>query len=372
MKELSIEEEAKAYDEVRKKIAIRFGSNVADEIFYQFGMSEDEMIRKELLDFCKNRAEYYPNDPKYENISAWIAWLEKQGEQKPADRVKLMFKVGDWIIYDRHISKVKDMDSEGYLVEDTYGDEGILPKEFAEKHYHLWTIAEAKDGDVLADDRAILLFRNLGNKNWKDVISYYAVLETNLNNWFSISDDEEYWGKVEDCELNPATKKQRDTLMKAMAGAGYTFDFEKKELKNIGQKTADIERGAKGNEREIPNSAWNEEDECTLNGILADYKSMCKTYRDWLESLKNRVQTKQEWSEEDKERFESCIKVLQTSDGYDTINAKWFKSLKDRYTWKPSDEQMITLRHVISGCSYDIEPLVEIEEHLKKLRKEDV
>jgi hypothetical protein len=48
----------------------------------------------------------------------------------------------------------------------------------------------------------------------------------------------------------------------------------------------------------------------------------------------------------------------------------WLKSLKDRYTWKPSDEQIIELRHVISGCSYDIEPLVEIEEQLKKLREE--
>ena len=42
--------------------------------------SDDERIRKELLDFCKNRAEKYSNDPKYKNISAWIAWLEKQGE----------------------------------------------------------------------------------------------------------------------------------------------------------------------------------------------------------------------------------------------------------------------------------------------------
>ena len=30
-----------------------------------------------------------------------------------------------------------------------------------------------------------------------------------------------------------ATKEQRDTLMKAMADAGYTFDFESKELKKI-------------------------------------------------------------------------------------------------------------------------------------------
>ena len=41
------------------------------------------------------------------------------------------------------------------------------------------------------------------------------------------------------------------------------------------------------------------------------------------------------WSEDDEERFESCIKLLQTSDGYDTINVKWLKSIKDRI--HPSD-----------------------------------
>ena len=33
--------------------------------------------------------------------------------------------------------------------------------------------------------------------------------------------------------FRPATKEQRDTLMKAMTNAEYTFDFEKKELKKI-------------------------------------------------------------------------------------------------------------------------------------------
>ena len=55
---------------------------VLERLFPELKESEDEKIRKELLDFCKNRAEYYPNDPKYKNISAWIAWLEKKGEQK--------------------------------------------------------------------------------------------------------------------------------------------------------------------------------------------------------------------------------------------------------------------------------------------------
>ena len=34
MKELSIEEKARNYDEVYKKVAVRFGSNVADEILF--------------------------------------------------------------------------------------------------------------------------------------------------------------------------------------------------------------------------------------------------------------------------------------------------------------------------------------------------
>jgi len=91
MKELSIEEKAKRYDEAYKvaENIRRFSSDIAEinrmeEIFPELKESEDEKIRKELLGFCKNRAEYYPNDPKYKNISAWIAWLEKQGEQNPA------------------------------------------------------------------------------------------------------------------------------------------------------------------------------------------------------------------------------------------------------------------------------------------------
>lgn len=73
MKELSIEEKAKHYDEVREKISIRFGSNVADEIFSLFEMSEDEGI--ELLNYL------YDVHDDDEERARWIAWLEKQGEQ---------------------------------------------------------------------------------------------------------------------------------------------------------------------------------------------------------------------------------------------------------------------------------------------------
>ena len=57
---------------------------------------------------------------------------------------------------------------------------------------------------------------------------------------------------------------------------------------------------------------WSEEDKCTLNGILADYKSMNATYRHWLEALPERftLQPKQEWNEEDKNFINHCADLL--------------------------------------------------------------
>lgn len=62
----------------------------AEKYFTELKESEDEKIRKELLSFCQNRADNYPNDPKYKNISAWIAWLEKQNKHQ-----QLYIRFGD-------------------------------------------------------------------------------------------------------------------------------------------------------------------------------------------------------------------------------------------------------------------------------------
>ena len=66
------EEKAKAYDVAREKIAVRFGTNVAEEIFSEFEESEDEKIRKEIRNFIWG----YPN--KLIERDKWLAWLEKQ------------------------------------------------------------------------------------------------------------------------------------------------------------------------------------------------------------------------------------------------------------------------------------------------------
>ena len=78
------------------------------------------------------------------------------------------------------------------------------------------------------------------------------------------------------------------------------------------------------------------------------------------------------WSEEDEKIINKLIAVVELYYGIGNDLDKqrclsWLNSLKDRYTWKPTKEQLTELRCVISGCSYDIEPLVELEKELKAL-----
>ena len=72
-------------DYKEKVIELLKSNNVTDEqkeklkeIFPELKESEDERIRKELIDFVKSRLAGFPQCEKF------IAWLEKQGEQNPA------------------------------------------------------------------------------------------------------------------------------------------------------------------------------------------------------------------------------------------------------------------------------------------------
>ena len=85
MKELSIEEKAKRYDEaieIAKEINNEQRAqpfNVMTKVFPELAESEDEKIRKSLIDMLKNDEKCYLKE---------IAWLEKQGEQKTVSEMK--------------------------------------------------------------------------------------------------------------------------------------------------------------------------------------------------------------------------------------------------------------------------------------------
>ena len=149
-------------------------------------------------------------------------------EQKPTDKIEPKFKIGDWVIgratsnEPRQISEIIDQ-----YYKSTYG--GQYGFSF-EDEMHLWTIQDAKDGDVLSNETTVFIFKDLLSDG--SIMSYcdYNTDSDESDAFCSLSMN------LMCSKITPTTKEQRDALMKAMADAGYTFDFEKKELKKIEQK----------------------------------------------------------------------------------------------------------------------------------------
>ena len=144
-----------------------------------------------------------------------LAWLEKQGEKKSDNKVKLKFKIGDFIVTDYCVGKVVALTNDAYLLDTGIG----IPFSY-ENDFHIWTIQDAKKGDVLAskDTSNILIFKNLDTST--SFSSYYNIERRRETGWSN------------QCFV-PASKEQRNKLFQAMKQAGYTFDFEKKELNKI-------------------------------------------------------------------------------------------------------------------------------------------
>ncbi len=204
--------------------------------------------------------------------------LEKQGEQKPNDKVEPKFKNGQWIVWQDKCYKV-NYNGCGYELVDQNGWSTSLGYGTIDENAHIWDITkDAKDGDVLEfDDHGMPVVGIVSYVNkTTGKVDVYCLLENNnfkMGNYYNL----------DTIKPHPATKEQHDILFQKMKEAGYEWDAEKKELKNIEQKFS-----------------WSEDDEkmirsicCYLNEFgnwLSDKneeksQSIYKAC-DWLKSLK--------------------------------------------------------------------------------------
>ena len=244
-------------------------------IFPELKESEDERIRKDIISHLKYLGKYCQESMP--NVNEWIAWLEKQGKQtlpqtnehawlylvsdvltwkdeigqylekdgigqylddprvqerakrlcgeyaqklynpsvlsnqESADKVKPKFKVGDWVVtsygkVNRVISV--DKDGDGFTLDDDTYFSGSW-----KDNYHLWTIEDAKDGDVLAASGCIVIFKEIDGLNIKCHCTYFL----GFNPKFYV---DTLQNKTAFC---PATKQQREILKRAITNAGYKW-----------------------------------------------------------------------------------------------------------------------------------------------------
>ena len=176
-------------------------------------------------------------------------WLEKQGEQTfiideilTATNYDKMFQscrvhkfnVGDWITDGYLHCKISDILDDRYIVDTTeFAKRSAIPFK-REDYYHLWKIADAKNGNVLysLDSKQPFIFKH---RNPNEQAEVYCGINTY---------DKFFVENTKDCIITtdkyiPATNEQRELLFQKMHDAGYEWDDEKKVLKKIEQKPTD-------------------------------------------------------------------------------------------------------------------------------------
>ena len=301
-------------------------TNTKNEIEKQY--EANYQIRKDIATFIFNyRGDIKDRAKWMDYLGFKVSFVEKQGEQKPADKIGPKFHEGDWVVsvVNGNIYHVINVEDLLYIMEHedercTFhwkGNDDVL---------RAWNITkDAKDVDVLCYENEISLYKHdIKTCNNEGMtfggFVYHCCYDGKrfiMDSLYSITEQDKI-------DIHPATKEQRDTLMKAMADAGWEFDFEKKEMKKIEQ-----------------NPAWSKEDEEMLNKVIEDIVKLAGPYVcyhkdvDWLKSLKDRVQ-------------------LQ---------------------WKPSDEQIEALGFaadciVPAEFCFKRKELKGLLEQLKKLREE--
>ena len=190
------------------------------------------------VSFVEKQNEKEHSSHSCQNITA-LGRCAIEHEEKSADKVEPKFKVSDWIVYNRNESSkeifyIYDIRDGRYYFNDNIHLSWSI-KECDEK-CHLWTIEDAKDGDVLVYKDEISLYKH-GIKNCTKQETtfggfvYHCCYDGKrfiINSLYSLTEQDKM-------DIHLATKEQRDLLFQKMKKAGYEFDFEKKELKTIEQ-----------------------------------------------------------------------------------------------------------------------------------------
>lgn len=276
-----------------------------------------------------------PNDE--DELAACIDYVMKR--QKPTDKIEPKFKVGDWLVSDcNNVVYIESISETKYNLQCIDGHHNKMSVEYVDRCWRLWTIKDAKDGDMLVNKHGCPLIFKDRETCWCYYSISMEVFRPTNNRWFFSSD-----------YLCPATKKQRDLLFQKMKEAGYEWDVEKKELKKIETLTSLDEAIEHCKEKSCGNNA------CAL-----EHKQLEK----WLTESKELKEQKPIWSKEDESRISWLIKHFNQGEGlYDDL-INWFKSLKPNH-WKPSEKQMEELARITRGNSYP--HLSSLYDELKKL-----
>lgn len=159
------------------------------------------------------------------------------------------FKSGDWVVYDGWVCQITDVTEDGYC----NSEQGFIPKD-REDDMRLWTIQDAKSGDVLYTPKGCGVEGIFLIDGWKKVDNTGRTLCSDIG--YRVEDDEIiagglgaiWWESVID-PFYPATKEQKELLFEKIRENGFEYDSKKKKYikKRVPKEFAIILNGVRHN-----------------------------------------------------------------------------------------------------------------------------
>lgn len=189
-------------------------------------------IRKDIATFLFNYKGDIKDRAKWMNyLGIKVSFAKNQSEQKPIDKVGPQFKDGYWITNGDYTWKVISVDKFDYTLQNQWGEYIEDTIDYVNKAFHLWTIQDAKEGDVLfhsdSASSGIFIFKEILQRGTIQKIICYCDYDS--EDGFCLGENHTCcWADSK--ILHPATKEQRDLLFQKMKEAGCEWDAEKKEL----------------------------------------------------------------------------------------------------------------------------------------------
>lgn len=207
-----LEVKAKAYDDAKERMSYAYNQNRVPIGF--------------ISEIFPNLNYYDNQDNKLKGKSALEAIREKRVDN--ANKIELKFKIGDWVVFmNKHqsIYQIEKIEDGYYILRHTHGGTFrvcILHDE----NLRLWTIKDAKDGDILVSISNQPFIYN--GKITEITIGAYCGL--NVYGVFVVEKylKESNWSCNDN--IKPATNEQREILIKEIHKANFKWDANKKEL----------------------------------------------------------------------------------------------------------------------------------------------
>lgn len=236
---MTTQEKAKRYDEALRKAKDVYTYYCDDReqlrkiesIFPELQSKESEDELTWLTNYIEEEAYYLSMDIrdnedkiKLQKLQKSLAWLKKQGEQEPIMDIP-KFKVGEWITNGQYNKLIVGINSAYHFY--IFKDGTTKRIKDADNHYHLWTIKDARDGDILVHsslmfDDFIFIYNNTS------LLQAYCYYYKQINK--IVIEDRSHPCPWNMQEVTPATKEQRELLFQKIEEAGYKWDTGNKQL----------------------------------------------------------------------------------------------------------------------------------------------